>query len=88
MDHSSSALSEKERLSEIATAARGDTGSRTGVIDSSLLLVRLAARLDEPINDVALRLTHDTVRRTKYPVVEEADGEKTVYRHNLGITDR
>jgi hypothetical protein len=50
--------------------------------------VRLAARLEVPLTDLAVRLGPDTVRRTRYPVTEEtqADG-KVEYRHKVEFFD-
>jgi len=60
-------------------------GERT--IALSPLLVRLAARLEVPPNVLALQIDPDTIRRTKYPVVEEVteDGKIIFHRANFVI---
>lgn len=86
MESSTSKLSARERLSATVKAARGETGSATGRIGSSVLVSRLASRLGLKPNDLALRMTEDTVRRTKYPVLEKTDADgKTTYTHPVQI---
>ena len=80
--------SESARLREIVQRARGEEGSRTATLASSPLLVRLASKLGVSVNELAMRLKGDTVRRTKYPVLEipQADGS-IKYTHDHQVYD-
>lgn len=64
----------------------GDDGSQTGRSGRrvmSALVQRLAARLGSDPDELAKRYGEDTVRRTKFPVVEEPqDDGKILYKHN------
>jgi len=81
MDRSTSKSSDQERLRETVKAARGDGESRIG---SSGLIVRLANELGLKPDEIAIRLDKDTIRRTKYPVMEErTDDGRIIYRHNI-----
>lgn len=77
MDRSSSKSAERARRVEIVTAVRGQGEPRTAQIAASPLLVRLASKLGIPIEALALRISPDTVRRTKYPALEEANEDGT-----------
>ena len=68
-----------ERPSETAPAAKpGRAGSAQ--------LTRLAHRTRQDAEDLASRIDPDTVRRTKYPVIEQVteDGKRT-FTHDPGI---
>ncbi len=82
MDGSTKASSDRARLEETVRAARQEGDSRTGVIGSSPLLVRLASRLGVSVGTLAIRLPSETVRRTKYAAHEELKPDGSViYRH-------
>ena len=68
MASTSAPTSDRERLSEIGRAVRSDGGSPT---ESSALLVRLARSLGIDPRTLAIRMEGETVRRTKYPILEE-----------------
>lgn len=54
----------------------------------SALLDRLARRLDTSPEVLARGIPVDTLRRLKYPVIEEPQDDGTiVYKHDLGISD-
>ncbi len=85
MDRSSRASSDQERLSETVKAVRGGTASR---IASSAVLVRLASDLGISPQDLALRLSDDTIRRTKYPVHEQRQPDgRIIYVHPVMAPD-
>jgi hypothetical protein len=51
-------------------------------------ILRLARRLDADPDELAKKIPADTLRRTKYPVIEivNADGTRT-FKHDLGINE-
>jgi hypothetical protein len=88
MDPSTKNLSERERREEIVRAARKEGERQTGQIGSSASLVRLANRLGVSIETLAIRLSSDTVRRCKYPVIEETHEDGTVsYKHPIQVLE-
>lgn len=78
MDHSTKGSSDRVRLAETVKLARRDGDSRTGQIGSSATLVRLASRLEIQPHELALRLSEEVVRRTKYHCVEVVNDDGTV----------
>lgn len=55
---------------------------------TSAQIERLARRLDVSPDELAQKIPADTIRRTKYPVVEivEPDGKRS-FRHDLGVVE-
>lgn len=88
MAASTNGRSDQARLREIVRQARGEGGSATAILATSPLLVRLASKLGVTVNELAMRLTGDTIRRTKYPVLEvpQKDGS-TIYLHDHQVYD-
>lgn len=83
MGSSSATSAAKERLSEIGRAVRQDGGPPTA---QSAFLVRLARSLDVDPKALALRMEGDTVRRTKYPVIEEStDDGRVIYKSRVVV---
>lgn len=54
----------------------------------SAQILRLADRLEKDPDELASRISADTIRRTKFPVIEQrdADGRRT-FKHDIGIRD-
>lgn len=78
--------SAKEKLAETVKLVRGESGSQTGKIGNSALLVRLANKVGCKPRELALRMTSETVRRTKYPVLEEEQPDgSVVYKEPIQI---
>jgi len=49
----------------------------------SAFVLRLARRLERDPDELASEMTEDTIRRTKYAVVEEVMDDGTIlYKHN------
>lgn len=69
-------------------AARGATDSRTGQREVSGQVLRLAKRLGADPDALAKKIPPDTLRRTKYPVLESVteDGKRS-FKHDRGITE-
>jgi len=78
MDRSTRRSSERERLAETAKAVQRHGARATGQIGSSAMLVRLAARLGKPVEQLSLELSEDTVRRTKYPCREDIQEDGSI----------
>lgn len=77
-----------ERQSETAPRARGRAGSRTARREMSAQVQRLAKSLGQSPDELAARIPADTLRRTKYPVIETLDENgRKVFKHDIGITD-
>jgi len=88
MAPTSRSKSEPERLEETVRAVRPQGGTRTARLEASPLLVRIASRLERPVNEILLRISTDTVRRTKYPVIEDLKADGTiVYTEPHGIKE-
>jgi hypothetical protein len=51
--------------------------------DMSGLIQRLARRLGIPATELAAKIPADTIRRTKYPVIEEQNGDGTTSFNNV-----
>lgn len=79
--------SDPERLSVTAVRGPGRTASRT-VRNVSGQLMRLAQRLGVDPDELAKKIPADTVRRTKYPVIEvvNEDGTRS-FKHDIGVTE-
>lgn len=73
------------KQSVITRVVRTVTGSQTvRAVPTSPSLARLAAKLGVSQNELALRINPDTIRRTRYPVIERDGGSgKTIYEHPL-----
>jgi hypothetical protein len=81
--------SDPERRSATSSAARGRTGSRTERRVMSAQVLRLAKRLDVDADELAKKFSPDTVRRTKYPVLEQVDEQgRRVFKHDPQIEER
>lgn len=51
-------------------------------------ILRLAERTEQDPDELAKRISADTVRRTKYPVIEQRDAEgRRLFKHDTGIRD-
>jgi hypothetical protein len=76
------------RQSGTSGAARGTGGSRTAQREMSAQVQRLARRLGADADELAAKIPPDTLRRTKYGVLEtvNADGTRT-FKHDAGIED-
>jgi hypothetical protein len=81
-------LYDPERRSAITQAEVTGTGSRTGRHGLSAQLQRLARRLGKDPDELAANIPADTLRRTKYPVLESVnpDGTRT-FEHDVGVSD-
>lgn len=79
-------LIDPEKQLESAPAASGRAGSRTERRAMSAQVQRLARRLGSDPDELAQKLSPDTLRRTKYPVLEivNEDGTRT-FKHDPGI---
>lgn len=79
---------DKGKPKETTPAAPGVIGSRTKRRAMSAQVQRLAKRLGTDPDELAKKLPADTLRRSKYPVIEiiNEDGTRT-YKHDLGIFD-
>jgi hypothetical protein len=77
-----------EKLSATVSRARGGIVSRTAKRALSAQVLRLARRLERDPDELAKKIPADTLRRTKYPVIEQVneDGTRT-FKHDLGVTD-
>lgn len=55
----------------------------------SAQVLRLAKRLGVDPDELASRIPADTLRRTKYPVIElvDEDGKRRTFKHNPGIEE-
>lgn len=88
-EQSSSSLTglsvEQAKQAVITAVVRGATGSQTArAVTTSPSLARLAAKLGVSQTELAIRIDPDTIRRTRYPVIERTDADgKTVYEHPL-----
>jgi len=52
------------------------------------LLVRLAARLGKPVEELSLEFSEDVVRRTKYPCLEDVQPDGSViYRQATQVIE-
>jgi hypothetical protein len=88
MDRSTSRSSERERRAETASLVQRHGARATGKIGSSALLVRLAARLGKPVEQLALELDEDVVRRTKYPCIEDVQPDGSIiYRQPTQVIE-
>lgn len=88
MDRSTGKSSEKERRDEIAKAVQRHGARRTGKIDSSATLVRLAVRLGKSVEELSLELSEDVIRRTKYAAHEEVQPDGSIiYRQPTQIIE-
>jgi hypothetical protein len=66
------------------TSSRASSPKR----DMSAQLQRLAQRTQQNPDELAERIPADTLRRTKYPVLETVDAEgRRTFKHDIGITD-
>jgi hypothetical protein len=80
--------SDPERLRETSARAPGATGSRAGQRAMSAQVQRLAKRLDKDPDELAKKIPADTLRRTKYPVIEQVDEQgRRTFKHDTGIED-
>lgn len=71
------------KLHEIASPGPGATASRTA---QSAHVQALAAKLSVPAEWLAERIPEDTLRRLKYPVIEQTDENGlSVFKHDIGI---
>lgn len=72
------------RLHETSAADPGATASRTA---QAAHVQALAARLHVPAEQLAERIPDDTLRRLKYPVIEQTDPDTglPVFEHDIGV---
>lgn len=81
-------ISVPERLTATSSAARGARASRTERREMSAQVLRLASRLGSSADELAKKIPADTLRRTKYPVIEvvNEDGTRT-FKHDPQIQE-
>lgn len=81
--------SDRERPSETSSRGRGRIGTRTARREMSAQVLRLAKRLRANPDELAGKIPADTLRRTKYPVIEieNEDGTRT-FKHDSGIEEK
>lgn len=78
----------KERPDAITLPERGATASRTAKRAVSAQVLRLAKRLGKDPDELAAKINPETLRKTKYPVIETVDADgKRHFKHDLGITE-
>jgi hypothetical protein len=78
----------KEKPDAITLLERGATASRTGKRVVSAQVLRLARRLGKDPDEMARSMKPETLRKTKYPVIETVDADgKRHFKHDLGITE-
>lgn len=72
----------------IGLPERGPRASKTAQREMSAQLQRLAARLGVSADKLAKKYPEDTIRRTKYGVLEQVneDGTRT-FKHDPGIAE-
>lgn len=81
-------LSDQGRREGIISAEPGRTGSRTERREMSGQVQRLARRLGADPDGIARRISADTLRRTKYPVIETVNEDGTrAFKHDAGIEE-
>jgi hypothetical protein len=82
------ALFASEKQLATKRAGRGATALPIARRDMSAQVLRLAKRLGKDPEKLAEEIPPETLRRTKYPVIEEAqpDGSR-LYKRDLGIVD-
>ena len=80
--------SDQAKRSGTERAAHGAPGSRIGRRALSSHVLRLAKRLGKTPEEIAERIPEDTLRRSKYPVLEivNEDGTRT-YKHDSGVSE-
>lgn len=70
------------------SAEPGQTGSRTERREMSGQVQRLARRLGADPDEIARRIPADTLRRTKYPVIETVNEDGTrAFKHDPMIEE-
>ncbi len=81
-------LLDREKLSVTTHQEPGPTASKTEKRAMSAQVLRLAKRTGKDPDAIAREIPAETLRKTKYPVIEvlNPDGTRT-FRHDLGITD-
>lgn len=80
--------SDPERRSVTVSADHGATASTTASPALSATVIRLARRLGKTPEEVAAQIPEDTLRRTKYPVIETVNKDGTrSFEHDLGIQE-
>jgi hypothetical protein len=78
--------SELERQNATSAPGRGRAGSQTERREVSGQLLRLAKRLGKDPDELAAKIPADTLRRTKYPVLEQIDEDgRVTFKHDAGI---
>ena len=78
----------KDPINAAANAWMGDLAPKVVPLEGrqvSGFLLRLARRLGKDPDALAADIEPDTIRRTKYPVLERAEGERRLYEHDTGI---
>jgi hypothetical protein len=80
--------SDQARLTETGALVPGREGSRTAPSEPTPQVTRLARRLDVDADELASKIPPETLRRTRYPLIERRmeDGT-TVFNHDLGIVE-
>jgi hypothetical protein len=68
-------------------AEPGQRGSRTERREMSGQLQRLARRLRKDPDELAKQIPADTIRRTKYPVLESVEDGKRFFKHDPGVVE-
>lgn len=79
----------KERPVGTGRAALTPTASRIAKTESAgPALVRAADRLGKTVDELTRNIPPDTLRRTRYPVREQAQPDgTTLYEHDLGVVE-
>jgi hypothetical protein len=73
-------VSRARRLVASPTSKRGPTPSAQ--------VTRLASRTNSTPEALASKIPEDTLRRTKFPVIEQLDAQgRRVFKHDIGVSD-
>lgn len=78
-------LNLEDRVKAIGETSRAGGKKRRAM---SAQILRLASRLDVDPDELAKKIDPDTLRRTKYPVIETVDDEgKRSFRHDHQVEE-